>query len=204
MRNSNRDNPDSRQDHPGATLLRWLLSMPPVARPLIAAFAVAWWLCFLAGAWVENYEMPGQSWWLIFWHGSLGGNSFSAFGALLLKFLLTSEVIIMIFTLAGNRRRVQDAAAKAREEGREEGVEKGVAIGREKGREEGVAIGREEGVEIGREEGRQEGVVIGRQEERQEILQQVAEWYAAAKEDFAPGRDPGPPPILSENGDKPG
>ena len=102
-------------------ILRWLFSMPPVARPLIAAFAVGWWLCFLAGAWVENYEMPGQEWWLIVWNGSLGGNSFSAFGALLLSFLLTSEVTIMIFTLAGNRRRVQDAAAKAREEGREEG-----------------------------------------------------------------------------------
>lgn len=180
-------------------ILRWLFSMPPVARPLIAAFAVGWWLCFLAGALVENYEMPGQEWWLIIWHGSLGGNSFSAFGALLLSFLLTSEVTIMIFTLAGNRRRVQDAAAKAREEGREEGVEKGVVIGRE----EGVVIGREEGVVIGREEGRQEGVVIGRQEERQEILQQVAEWYAAAKADLAAGRDFDPPPILGENGNKP-
>lgn len=141
-------------------ILRWLFSMPPVARPLIAAFAVGWWFCFLAGAWVENYEMPGQEWWLIVWHGSLGGNSFSAFGALLLSFLLTSEVTIMIFTLAGNRRRVRDAAAKAREE--------------------------------------------GRQEERQEIRQQMADWYAAAKADLAAGRDFDPPPILSENGDKPG
>ena len=176
-------------------ILRWLFSMPPVARPLIAAFAVGWWLCFLAGALVENYEMPGQEWWLIIWNGSLGGNSFSAFGALLLKFLLTSEVTIMIFTLAGNRRRVQDAAAKAREEG----LEKGVVIGRE----EGVVIGREEGVVIGREEGRQEGVVIGRQEERQEIRQQMADWYAAAKADLAAGRDFDPPPILGENGNKP-
>ena len=139
--------------------MRWLFSMPPVARPLIAAFAVGWWLCFLAGAWVENYEMPGQEWWLIIWHGSLGGNSFSAFGALLLSFLLTSEVTIMIFTLAGNRRRVQDAAAKARAE--------------------------------------------GRQEERQEIRQQTAAWYEAAKAEIAAGREPDPPPILSENGDKP-
>ena len=153
-------------------ILRWLFSMPPVARPLIAAFAVGWWLCFLAGAWVENYEMPGQEWWLIIWHGSLGGNSFSAFGALLLSFLLTSEVTIMIFTLAGNRRRVQDAAAKAREEGREEGVEKGVVIGREEG--------------------------------RQEIRQKVAEWYESAKAEIAAGREPGPPPISSENGNKPG
>lgn len=161
-------------------ILRWLFSMPPVARPLIAAFAVGWWLCFLAGAWVENYEMPGRQWWLIVWHGSLGGNSFSAFGALLLSFLLTSEVTIMIFTLAGNRRRVQDAAAKAREEGREEGVEKGVVIGRE------------------------EGVVIGREEGRQEIRQQVAEWYESAKAEIAAGREPGPPPISSENGNNPG
>ena len=152
-------------------ILRWLFSMPPVARPLIAAFAVGWWLCFLAGAWVENYEMPGQEWWLIVWHGSLGGNSFSAFGALLLSFLLTSEVTIMIFTLAGNRRRVQDAAAKAREEGREEGVEKGVEI--------------------------------GRQAERQEIRQQTADWFAAAKAEIAAGREPDPPPILGENGNKP-
>ena len=149
-------------------ILRWLFSMPPVARPLIAAFAVGWWLCFLAGAWVENYEMPGQEWWLIIWHGSLGGNSFSAFGALLLSFLLTSEVTIMIFTLAGNRRRVQDAAAKAREEGLEKGV------------------------------------VIGREEGRQEIRQQVAEWYESAKAEIAAGREPGPPPISSENGNKPG
>ena len=183
MRNNDRDNPDPPQDNQGVAILRWLLSMPPVARPLIAAFAVGWWLCFLAGAWVENYEMPGQEWWLIVWHGSLGGNSFSAFGALLLSFLLTSEVTIMIFTLAGNRRRVQDAAAKAREEGREEGIEKGVAIGRE--------------------EGRQEGVVIGRQEERQEILQQTAAWYEAAKAEIAAGREPDPPPILDENGNKP-
>ena len=199
MRNNDRDNPDSPQDNQGVAILRWLFSMPPVARPLIAAFAIGWWLCFLAGALVENYELPGQEWWLIVWNGSLGGNSFSAFGALLLKFLLTSEVTIMIFTLAGNRRRVQDAAAKAREEGVEIGREEGVAIGREKGREEGVAIGREEG----RQEGRQEGVVIGRQEERQEILQQVAEWYESAKAEIAAGHEPDPPSILGENGNKP-
>ena len=156
MRNNDRDNPDSPQDNQGVAILRWLFSMPPVARPLIAAFAVGWWLCFLAGAWVENYELPGQEWWLIIWNGSLGGNSFSAFGALLLSFLLTSEVTIMIFTLAGNRRRVRDAAAKAREE------------------------------------------------ERREIRQQTAAWYESAKEDFEAGKFPGPPPILDENGNKPG
>lgn len=65
----------------------------------------------------------------------------------------------MIFTLAGNRRRIEDAAAKAREEG--------------------IAIG------------------------RQEIRQQMADWYKAAKADWAAGRDPGPPPILVEDGVSP-
>lgn len=188
MRDKDRENRDSQQDHPGAATLRWLLSMPPVARPLIAAIAVGWWLCFLAGVWVEDYLTPRQPWWLDVWKGGLGGNGFSAFGALLLKSLLTSEVMIMIFTLAGNKRRVADAAAKAREEG--------VAIGRE----EGVAIGREEGVEIGREE----GVEIGRQAERQEISQQMADWYQSVKKDFAAGREPDPPPIFGDNGNKTG
>ena len=80
------------------------------------------------------------------------------------------------FTLAGNKRRVADAAAKAREEG----------------------------VAIGREEGREEGVAIGRQAERQEILQQMADWYQSAKEEMAAGYEPDPPPIFGENGNKTG
>ena len=62
----------------------------------------------------------------------------------------------MIFTLAGNRRRIEDAAAKARREGREE------------------------------------------------IRQQMADWYQSAKKDFAAGREPTPPPIFGENGNKTG
>ena len=62
----------------------------------------------------------------------------------------------MIFTLAGNRRRIADAAAKARREGREE------------------------------------------------IRQQMADWYQSAKKDFAAGREPTPPPVFGENGNKTG
>ena len=62
----------------------------------------------------------------------------------------------MIFTLAGNRRRIEDAAAKARREGREE------------------------------------------------IRQQMADWYQSAKEEIAAGREPDPPPIFGENGNKTG
>ena len=82
----------------------------------------------------------------------------------------------MIFTLAGNRRRIEDAAAKAREEG----------------------------IAIGREEVRQESIAIGRKEERRQARQEIADWYAAAKADWAAGRIPGPPPILGDNGNKPG
>ena len=81
----------------------------------------------------------------------------------------------MFFTLAGNRRRIEDAAAKAREEGRQAGI----AIGREKVRAEGIAIGRAEA--------------------RRQARQEIAEWYESAKAEVAAGRIPGPPPILLEN-----
>lgn len=73
----------------------------------------------------------------------------------------------MIFTLAGNRRRIEDAAAKAREEGRREGL----------------AIGREEG--------------------RRHVRQEIVDWYAAAKADWAAVRIPNPPPILGDDGGGP-
>ena len=89
----------------------------------------------------------------------------------------------MFFTLAGNRRRIEDAAAKARAEG--------------------IAIGRAEGIAIGRAEARAEGIAIGRAEARRQARQELAEWYEYAKAEVAAGRIPGPPPILLENGNKP-
>ena len=77
----------------------------------------------------------------------------------------------MFFTLAGNRRRIEDAAAKARAEG----------------------------IAIGREEARAEGIAIGRAEVRRQARQEIAAWYEAAKAEVAAGRIPGPPPILLEN-----
>ena len=97
----------------------------------------------------------------------------------------------MFFTLAGNRRRIEDAAAKAREEGRQEGI----AIGRAEALQESIAIGRAEVL--------QESIAIGRAEARRQARQEIAEWYEAAKAEVAAGRIPGPPPILVENGNKP-
>ena len=65
------------------------------------------------------------------WEGGLGGNGFSAFGATVLAILLTSEVIYMVLTWLGNRRRVIDAATKAEK--------KGVITGREEERQEWLA-----------------------------------------------------------------
>ena len=77
----------------------------------------------------------------------------------------------MFFTLAGNRRRIEDAAAKAREEG----------------------------IAIGREEARAEAIAIGRAEVRRQARQELEAWYEAAKAEVAAGRIPGPPLILLEN-----
>ena len=162
-------------DHGSEGLLRWLLNLPAVPRLVVLGLCGLWWIYFTLGAYIESLQNPGQIWWLHLWNGSLGGNSFSAFGATVLSLYLTSEVITMILTLLGNRRRILDAAkkaaaesdAKARQEGRQEGLDEGVAKG------------------------------------RQQMSQEVAEWYHSAKEDWAAGRDPGPPPTYDETSNHP-
>ncbi len=178
-------------DHGSEGLLRWLLNLPAVPRLVVLGLCGLWWIYFTIGAYIESLQNPGQVWWLHLWNGSLGGNSFSAFGATVLSLYLTSEVITMILTLLGNRRRILDAAKKADSKARQEG------------RQEGMEVGRQEGVAVGRQEGRQEGLDEGLAKGRQQMSQEVAEWYHSAKEDWAAGRDPGPPPIFDENGNKP-
>ncbi len=113
----------------------------------------------------------------------------------------------MFFTLAGNRRRIEDAAAKARAEGiaigRAKALQESIAIGRAEVLQESIAIGRaevlQESIAIGRAEVLQESIAIGRAEARRQARQEIAEWYEAAKAEVAAGRIPGPPPILLEN-----
>ena len=93
--------------------LRWVFSMPPVPRPVLIGLWALWWAYFGAGIYFENAAVPRQAWWLDVWHGGLGGNGFSAFGATVLGIILTVEVGIIVFTLAGNRRRVKEAAERA-------------------------------------------------------------------------------------------
>ena len=97
--------------------------MPPVPRPILAALYGLWWVYFVAGTIIEKAISSQGNWWLSVWSGGLGGNGFSAFGATVLSILLTSEVIYMVLTWLGNRRRVIDAANKAAKKGRMEGRE---------------------------------------------------------------------------------
>ena len=169
-------------DRSSEGVLRWLLNLPAAPRLVVLALWGLWWIYFTIGAYIESLRNPEQVWWLNIWDGSLGGNSFSAFGATALSLYLTSEVIIMILTLLGNRRRILDAAKKA-------------------AAETAAKAAAETAVETAK--ARLEGVEVGRREERREIRQQMADWYEYAKAEIAAGRDPGPPPIFEENGNQP-
>ena len=209
---------DYDQDSHG--ILNWLLSLPGVPRPLLAALWGLWWIYFTFGAYLENSHTPGQIWWLNIWHGSLGGNAFSAYGATVLSIILTGEVIFMVLTLLGNRRRIIDARKAAEKEAAErvekaekeaaervqkaekalaeraekaaaEAVEKVVPEAVEKAVAERVAKAVAEAVERA-----QEAASQARLSERQEWQQ----WYQAVKPDLEAGRLPSIPPPATNNG----
>ena len=198
---------DYDQDDHG--ILRWLLSLPGVPRPLLAALWGLWWIYFTFGAYLENSHTPGQVWWLNIWHGSLGGNAFSAYGATVLSIILTGEVIFMVLTLLGNRRRIIDARKAAEKEAAEraekaakavaEMVEKAAAEAVEKVVPEAVAKAVEERIEKAVSEAverSKEATSQSRLSERQEWQQ----WYQAVKPDLEAGRPPSIPPPATSNG----
>ena len=197
---------DYDQDDHG--ILRWLLSLPGVPRPLLAALWGLWWIYFTFGAYLENSHTPGQVWWLNIWHGSLGGNAFSAYGATVLSIILTGEVIFMVLTLLGNRRRIIDARKAAEKEAAErvekaekeaaeraEKVEKAVAEMVEKAIAE-VAERAEKAAAEAVEKAVAEATSQARLSERQEWQQ----WYQAVKPDLEAGRPPSIPPPATSNG----
>ena len=67
------------------------------------------------GAYIESLTNPGQLWWRYLWQGSVGGNGYNAWLATLSLGFLTTEVIIMIFTLRSNQARVERAEKAATE-----------------------------------------------------------------------------------------
>lgn len=147
--------------------------MPPVPRPLIAAFCGLWWLFFAAGTYLEKISSGQQEWWLDIWKGGLGGNGFSAFGAFVLAAILTSEVIFMVLTWIGNKRRVQDAAKRAAREAAEK-----AAVETQKAAEK-AAI-----------------------EAENRVRHEWEEWYEQVRADLAAGRDPSVPPPSEVDGAK--
>ncbi len=112
--------------------------IPDLPRPLIV---VIWGLLLIwlaVGAYLESLTNPGQLWWYYLWQGSVGGNGYNAWLATLSLGFLTTEVIIMIFTLRSNQARVEraekaatEAATKAAEEAKKAAVDAAVAASTE-------------------------------------------------------------------------
>ena len=73
---------------------------------------VVWGLLLIwlaVGAYLESLSNPGQPGWHYLWQGGVGGNGYNAWLATLSGGFLTTEVIIMIFTLRSNQARVERA-----------------------------------------------------------------------------------------------
>ena len=151
--------------------LRWVFSMPPVPRPVLIGLCALWWAYFGVGIYLEDSATPHQAWWLDIWHGGLGGNGFSAFGATVLGIILTVEVGIIVFTLAGNRRRIKEAAERATREAAEK-----AAVESQKAAEKAA------------------------QEAEKRVRREWEEWYEQVGADLAAGRPPSVPPPSDRNG----
>ena len=96
--------------------------IPDLPRPLIVVIWGLLLIWFAVGAYLESLINPGQDWWRYLWQGSVGGNGYNAWLATLSCGFLTTEVLIMIFTLRSNQARVERAerAADARADARVE------------------------------------------------------------------------------------
>ena len=70
-------------------------------------------LRFAVGAYLESLINPGQDWWRYRWQGSGGGNGYNAWLATLSWGFLTTEALIMIFTLRSNQARIERAERAA-------------------------------------------------------------------------------------------
>ena len=87
--------------------------IPDLPRPLIVVLWGLLLIWFAVGAYLESLINPGQDWWRYLWQGSVGGNGYNAWLATLSCGFLTTEVLIMIFTLRSNQARVERAERAA-------------------------------------------------------------------------------------------
>ena len=87
--------------------------IPDLPRPLIVVIWGLLLIWFAVGAYLESLINPGQDWWRYLWQGSVGGNGYNAWLATLSCGFLTTEVLIMIFTLRSNQARVERAERAA-------------------------------------------------------------------------------------------
>ncbi len=202
-----------------------MLSIPPVPRPLLVGINGLWWIYFAIGIYIANSATPEQVWWLKVWNGGLGGNGFSAFGATVLGLILAAEVIFMVFTWAGNRRRIMDAEKAARETVEkatkeaaervteaEEAAEKATREAAERATEAEEAAEKaareaaerateaEEAAEKAAREAAEQAAREAAEQARKERDREWLEWLEAVKPDLEAGRPPSVPPPFRGNG----
>ena len=98
----------------------WWVWVPALLKPVIVAAWAVFWALSAGAPFIRHVAVPGQPWWLDIWQG-VGGNAIGVFSWMVVATQLTSEVVYMIFTFRANKKQVEDAAIKNREEGRKEG-----------------------------------------------------------------------------------
>ena len=184
------------QDEDSRTL-RWILSLPGVPRPLIAALFALCWFYLYSGTYLESSAKPEQVWWLNIWNGAFGGNGFSAFGAIVLAIILTSEVIFMVFSLGAYLRQKERANRAVEEARKAEAEEKAAAEEFEKAMAEVAKKAVAEALE---------GALVERTEKAaRERDKEWVEWLESVRPDLDAGRPPSiEPPINGKhNGSTP-
>ncbi len=209
--------------------INWILSLPGVPRPIIAALFGACWAFLYLGVLIEYLAQPEQVWWLTIWKGAFGGNGFSAFGGTILALTLTSEVIFMIFSLGAylrQKERFKKEEERFKKEGerlRDEGErlrneEERIRDEGERIRDEGERI-RDEEERFRNEEERFRNILSQMTEELERAAQERArageeaasrasqerdqawnEWLELVKPDLDAGRPPSVPPPSQRNG----
>jgi len=173
--------------------------IPDLPRPLIV---VVWGLLLIwlaVGAYLESVTNPGQPGWHYLWQGGVGGNGYNAWLATLSGGFLTTEVIIMIFTLRSNQARVE----RAEKAGQAKGAAAAVAEAEE--RAKAAVAAAEERTKVAEERSK---VAVAAAEERakadlaarQRAWESWNERRLAAERDGRPFTEPPPGTASGMNG----
>ncbi|MDE2779239.1 MAG: hypothetical protein OXI91_06135 [Chloroflexota bacterium] len=102
----------------------WWFWIPALPKPLIVAAWAVFWSLATGAPYMRDLAVPHQPWWLDIWHG-VGGNAIGVFTWTVIAVQLTSEVVYMIFTFRANKRQVEEAAIRNRDQEPRRGTGRG-------------------------------------------------------------------------------